>query len=92
MPTVEFARHLHRFFPILEKGPLEVEGETALEIVQALERLVPGLAGYIVTEQGSLRIHVNMFIGDQMIVDRERLTDKVPTSARVSIFQALSGG
>lgn len=92
MPAVEVARHLHRFFPVLADGPLTVEATTAAEVVAALDRAVPGLGDYIVDERGALRLHVNLFIGDEMVVDRTTLRDRVPPGATVSIFQALSGG
>ena len=92
MPTVEFARHLHRFFPVLANGPLRVEATTAAQVIEQIDKAVPGLADYIVDERGSLRLHVNMFIGDEMIVDRKNLRDPVAADDRVSIYQALSGG
>ncbi len=38
------------------------------------------------------RTHVNIFIGDERIVDRRALSDQVLPDSRVSILQALSGG
>jgi sulfur-carrier protein len=92
MPKVEVAKHLHRFFPVLKDREIEVEGSTAKEIVFAMDAIAPGFSDYIVTERGSLRQHVNVFIEDEMIVDRVRLSDRVPPGATVYIMQALSGG
>lgn len=92
MPRVELARHLFRYFPDLEGRTLEVEGETAAEVVRALDELAPGLAGYLVDERGSLRKHVNLFVAGSMVVDRQGLTDRIPAGAAVHVFQALSGG
>jgi sulfur-carrier protein len=39
-----------------------------------------------------LRRHVNVFVGEEPIRDRERLSDRVTAEARVFIMQALSGG
>jgi hypothetical protein len=91
MPTLRYTSHLQKFFPTLEQGS-PVEGQTVAEVVTALERQHPGLAAYIVDERGALRQHVNIFIGDTMISDRQRLSDPVAPSAQVYIFQALSGG
>lgn len=90
MPHVTFTRHLLRFFPTLTEG--EVEGATVREVVDALERRHPGLRSYIVDDTGRLRRHVNVFIGEEPIGDRERLGDAVSPSDRVFILQALSGG
>lgn len=92
MPTVELTRHLHTFFPQLEAQPLEVEATTIAEVVQALEAIAPGVAFYICDERGRLRTHVNIFIGEERIRDRARLSDPVEPDSRVFILQALSGG
>ena len=90
MPRVTFTRHLQRFFPELEEG--EVPGGTVREIVDALERRHPGFASYVVDETGRLRRHVNVFVGEEPIRDREHLGDAVRATDRVFILQALSGG
>ena len=90
MPAVKFTNHLQRFFPGLKE--VAVEGHTVAEVVIALDHLYPGLADYLVDERGALRKHVNIFIGDELIYDRERLQDAVDDKSRVFIFQALSGG
>lgn len=90
MPQVSFTRHLVRFFPTLAEG--EVPGTTVREVIAELDRRHPGLAGYLVDELGRLRRHVNVFVGDEPIRDREGLSDPVRPDDRVSILQALSGG
>jgi sulfur-carrier protein len=92
MPRVEFARHLDRFFPQLAQREITVDAVTVADVVAEVDRLAPGFGLYITDERGALRPHVNIFIGDRMVVDRERLSDPVPANARVCIFQALSGG
>jgi sulfur-carrier protein len=92
MPKVELTRHLYRFFPHLQGQELVVEASTVAEVVRALEAIAPGFAFYICDERGRLRTHVNVFIGDERIVDRERLTDRLEPNARVFILQALRGG
>ena len=90
MPTVKFTRHLKRYFPELDA--LEVDGETVLDVVLAVDAIHPGFAFYVVDEQKRLRKHVNVFIGDVMVKDRETLSDTVTTSDEIYIMQALSGG
>jgi hypothetical protein len=91
MPTVKFTNHLQRYFPALE-NPSQVEAATVAQIVSALDARYPGLGAYIVDERGSLRKHVNIFIEEEMIHDREALRDVVSANSRVFIMQALSGG
>jgi molybdopterin converting factor small subunit len=91
MPAVKFTTHLEKFFPGVTKG-VTVEAATVAEVVAALDGRFPGLAAYLVDEQGALRKHVNIFVDDDLIQDRQRLTDPLTDSNRVYIFQALSGG
>jgi hypothetical protein len=57
-----------------------------------MDKIAPGFAFYICDERGRLRRHVNIFIEEQSIADRQGLSDRVESSARVFILQALSGG
>jgi molybdopterin converting factor small subunit len=90
MPHVRFTRHLSRFFPTLAEG--DVPGATVREVVDELERRWPGLSHYIVDETGRLRRHVNIFVGEEPIMDRNTLSDAVSPGDNVFILQALSGG
>ena len=92
MPAVEVARHLYRFFPQLEGQTLRVEGATAGDVVRAMNALAPGFSDYVLDERGRLRMHVNVFIDREAVVDRAGLTDPVPPGATLFVFQALSGG
>jgi hypothetical protein len=76
----------------LEGKELNVEARTAAEVVQALEKIAPGFAFYICDERGSLRQHVNIFVEEELIADRNALSDRVRPDSRVYILQALSGG
>jgi len=87
---VQFTKHLIRFFPKLRDG--EFAGGTVADVVRSIDRAHPGLGGYLVDDAGALRVHVNIFLDDTLVEDRERLSDRVPRGATVSIFQALSGG
>jgi molybdopterin converting factor small subunit len=90
MPTVKFTSALKRFFPSLDE--VNVEATTVHDVLVALEQKHPGLSSYLVDESGLLRQHVNVFVKDELIRDREKLTDTVQKNDVVLIFQALSGG
>lgn len=92
MPRVELTRHLYEFFPHLEGKPLVVEATTVADALAEIEKLAPGVTFYICDELGRLRQHVNVFIGDDRIQDRRRLSDALTPDSRVLIMQALSGG
>lgn len=91
MAKVKFTRHLVRYFPTLA-DVVEAQGNTVAELIADLDNQYPGLADYIVDEQGSLRRHVNIFLNKELIQDRQTLQDSVAQDDQVYIFQALSGG
>ena len=89
---VDLTRHLSTFFPQLEDRELVVEAETVADVVRELDRLAPGFGFYVCDERGYLRTHVNIFVGNERVADRARLSDPIEPGSRVTIMQALSGG
>ena len=89
---VEVTRHLKEYFPQLSATPLSMSAATVAELVRAIDAEAPGFAFYVCDELGRLRQHVNVFVNEEMIVDRQRLSDRLDTASRVFIAQALSGG
>ena len=77
-------------------------GRSALDIDLApatlnviLDRLwqhYPGLRDRIVNEQGQVRAHINIFVGDENIRYLGGLAAPVPAGAVISIIPAVSGG
>lgn len=90
MAQIRFTSALKRFYPNL--GPLKIEANTIAELIPKIEARFPGLSDYLVDEQGALRKHVNIYIGEHLIKDREQLQDDLKAEDEVLIFQALSGG
>ncbi len=90
MAHVTFTSHLTRFFPDLAEG--DVDAATVRELVDALDRRYPGFASYVVDDTGRLRPHVNIFVGEEPISDRNALGDRLGPGTPVFIVQALSGG
>jgi molybdopterin synthase sulfur carrier subunit len=84
MATVELTRHLYAYFPALEGKEIVVQASTVAEVVQGLERLAPGIAFYVCDERGRLRRHVNIFVGEEPVRDRDRLSDAVGPDAASS--------
>ena len=92
MATVEITRHLHRFFPALQGGALEVAGGPVREVLRAVDAAAPGFTDYVLDERGALRRHVALSIDGRVVVDRETLSDRVGDASVVHVFQALTGG
>lgn len=89
MPRVTFTANLQRH---LDCPSLEVEGGRVVEVLDAVFAQRPMLRSYIVDDQGRLRCHVNVFVNNVMISDRDGLGDPVGPDDEVFVFQALSGG
>lgn len=90
MPHVSFTSHLQVFFP--ELSNCELPGSTVRAVIDELEQRHPGIASYIIEETGKLRRHVNIFVGEEPIHDRQKLSDELQATDQVFILQALSGG
>lgn len=90
MATVKFTYALKRFFPNLKETP--VQSNNLPELMDVLEKKYPGFRSYILDERGRLRKHVNIFVDNELIHDREALSDQVKEDSEVYIMQALSGG
>ena len=64
-------------------------GVTVGEVMDDLDRRHPGLAFRVIDEQGRVRRHVNLFVGQEQARDR---TTPVPPDTEIFIVGALSGG
>jgi len=90
MATIKFTSNLNRFYPALK--PIEFNGKTINEALERANTQFPGIKEYIVDEQGVLRQHVNIFINNEMIQDRNNLGDPIEDLREIYIMQAISGG
>jgi molybdopterin synthase sulfur carrier subunit len=52
----------------------------------------PALVDRVLTEQGELRRHVNIFVGDESIAFLDGLGTAIPEGAIITIVPAVSGG
>jgi molybdopterin converting factor small subunit len=52
----------------------------------------PGVRDRVVDEQGAVRQHVNIFVGDESIRFLDGLDTKLPPGADIFILPAVSGG
>ena len=85
-------------------GPLRefADGRSAVQLadspgnladaLSALWKSCPGLRDRVTTEQGQIREHINIFIGDEDIRYTGGLTSRVPAGANITIVPAISGG
>jgi molybdopterin converting factor small subunit len=90
MATVNFTYALKRFFPEIES--CEIKASSIKELFDSLEKKYPGISNYILEDHGHVRKHVNIFVNNNLISDRENLSDQLDHQSEVYIMQALSGG
>ncbi len=70
------------------KEELRVGGATVGAALHALEEAEPSLRGWILDEQGSLRQHVSLFLGERSVALGEPLDE----GETLYVVQAISGG
>ncbi|MGA2589863.1 MAG: fumarylacetoacetate hydrolase family protein [Bryobacteraceae bacterium] len=73
---------------------VEIAGSPATlqEALEGLWTLYPGLRDRVVTEQGRIRPHVNVFVGNEHIRNTGELATQLSPAAEISIVPAVSGG
>jgi molybdopterin synthase sulfur carrier subunit len=71
---------------------VNVSASTVAEALAALWLAYPGLRDRILTEQGEVRQHVNIFVGEESIRDHGWLAAPVRKGAAITIVPAVSGG
>ena len=65
---------------------------TLADALSTLWSLYPGVRDRMATEQGEIREHINVFIGDENIRYTGGLASRVVDGAEISILPAVSGG
>jgi molybdopterin synthase sulfur carrier subunit len=71
---------------------LECPGASLHELLQRLFSLHPGIHDRILTEQGTIREHVNIFVGPVNVRSGSGLKTPVADGVEVWIIPAISGG
>jgi MoaD family protein len=71
---------------------VDVAATTVAKALDALWQAYPGLRDRVLTEQGEVRQHVNIFVGEENIRDCGGFTAPVKDGAAISIVPAVSGG
>lgn len=72
---------------VIESAPMDTSA-----LLNALWELHPGLRDRIIDEQGEVRQHINIFVGEESIRFASGLKTPVPDGSEVLIVPAVSGG
>jgi molybdopterin converting factor small subunit len=76
------------------RSQVEVD-ETVATLADALQALwvaCPGIRDRVVTEQGLIREHINIFVGIEDVRYTGGLATPIPPRTEISIVPAVSGG
>lgn len=71
---------------------VEAPGGTVYDALSALCAQYPGVRDRVLTEQGQVRQHINIFIGNEDVRYTGGLATKVADASEISIVPAVSGG
>lgn len=76
------------------RSEVEVSGtpNTLADALSALWSTYPGIRDRMTTEQGEIREHINVFIGDENVRYTGGLMSRVPERTTITILPAVSGG
>ena len=89
MARVSITPHLRHIAPV---SPGIYAGATVAEVIDNLCEDHPQLRSYVLDDQGRLRRHIAVFVGEQQLRGSAALTQRVELDTEVFVFQALSGG
>ena len=84
---VHLPRSLAALFPDAPRR-LEARGGSVSDVIDDLERQVPGIRNRLLDAGPSIRTHLNIFVAGQ----RATLATQVPPGADVHVIPAVSGG
>jgi sulfur-carrier protein len=84
---VHLPRSLVALFPGAPRR-LDSRGSTVAEVIDELDRQVPGMRNRLVDSGPVIRAHINVFVGGH----RASLATVVPAGGEVHIIPAVSGG
>ena len=74
------------------RSTVEAEAGTIGGVLTALVAAYPGLAGQVLTEDGTLHRFVNVYVNDDDVRYLDQLDTKVADGVTVSILPAVAGG
>ena len=89
MARIRFTQQLRRF---TETPEFDTDVLTLRAALDAAFVINPRLRGYVLDDQGHLRMNVVVFIDGRRSTDRVLLSDPLHSRSQVHVLQALSGG
>ena len=92
MITFQIAGYLTEFTGGRAEIKLEGEASNVAEALDQLWRRHVGLRDRVLTEQGQVRPHVNVFVNSQVVQRDRALQTSISGDSEICIMPAVSGG
>jgi molybdopterin converting factor small subunit len=92
MITVHLASYLRTFADGRSAVTVDGDCRSVADVLARLWQLAPGVRHRVVDEAGHVRQHVNVFVGQDNVRDRQGLDTPVADGAELWILPAVSGG
>jgi molybdopterin converting factor small subunit len=83
---------LREFTDGRSKVEIDASPATVADALATLWILYPGVRDRIATEQGQIREHINLFVGEEDIRYTGGLMSPISDGSQISIVPAISGG
>lgn len=90
--TVRIPTLLRAYVQDQSKVEITPEVETLKGVLDALEKMAPGILQRVVSDSGELRRFVNLYVNDDDVRTLEGLNTPTPAGCSVSIVPAVAGG
>jgi len=74
------------------KADLQVSGTNIKEIIDNMESQFPGIKENLCDSEGNLKRFVNIYIGEDNIVDLDKMNTPVSDGSELSLVPAIAGG
>jgi molybdopterin converting factor small subunit len=71
---------------------IDASGDTLHDALEALFAAYPGIRDRVCTEQGAIRQHVNVFVGNSEARTTGGLASPLANDIEIAIIPAISGG
>lgn len=92
MVTVGLPSYLQQFADGNERVEVEAGNKTVGEVLDVLGTRFPGVRSRVLTEEGEIRTHINIFVGARNCRFDQGLRTVVLDHSEVLILAAVSGG
>lgn len=92
MITVEIPAALQQYAAARATVRLAQPGRTVRDALSALGAEHPGVVDRVLTEQGDVREHINVFVDSENVRFLNGLATEVPEGSTLVILAAVSGG